>query len=273
MFRLKRPFKKQNNSVIPGFGLSMGITITMLSFIVLIPLFSVFLILTDYSFSEFWKVVTDKQTVAAYRVSLSCSAIAAVINVVFGTLLAWVLTRYRFPLRRVLDGLIELPFALHTAVAGIALTTLYSEDGWIGRLCSKEKSMSIEIKKNQCIGCGRCCKVCPGSLIWLKIGKVEILHRLMAEREQGITIDVAYRYFKTDALSRELGLKHAVIIPVSATEGDNVTVHSDKMKWYHGETLLNHLETVNISNGAPEPGFYMPVQRVCRPNHSFRGFQ
>ena len=216
--------------------------------------------------------------------------------------------------------------------------------------------MSIEIKKNQCIGCGRCCKVCPGSLIWLKIGKVEILHRLMAEREQGITIDVAYRYFTTDArsfivadtpgheeytrnmavgasfaelavilvdasqgvlaqtrrharicalmgihyftfavnkmdliaynekrfeeiakdinaLSRELGLKHAVIIPVSATEGDNVTVHSDKMKWYHGETLLNHLETVNISNGAPEPGFYMPVQRVCRPNHSFRGFQ
>ena len=100
-----------------------------------------------------------------------------------------------------------------------------------------------------------------------------LLDGLMAEREQGITIDVAYRYFKTDALSRELGLKHAVIIPVSATEGDNVTVHSDKMKWYHGETLLNHLETVNISNGAPEPGFYMPVQRVCRPNHSFRGFQ
>ena len=142
MFRLKRPFKKQNNSVIPGFGLSMGITITMLSFIVLIPLFSVFLILTDYSFSEFWKVVTDKQTVAAYRVSLSCSAIAAVINAVFGTLLAWVLTRYKFPLRRVLDGLIELPFALPTAVAGIALTTLYSEDGWIGRLFAK---IGIEI--------------------------------------------------------------------------------------------------------------------------------
>lgn len=132
MFSLKMHLKKQNNSVIPGFGLSMGITVTMLSLIVLIPLFSVFLILSDSTFREFWQVVTDRQTIAAYKVSLSCSAIAAVINVVFGILLAWILTRYKFPLRRVLDGLIELPFALPTAVAGIALTTLYSGEGWIG---------------------------------------------------------------------------------------------------------------------------------------------
>ncbi|MGC4018679.1 MAG: sulfate ABC transporter permease subunit CysT [Muricomes sp.] len=137
MFSLKRHLKKQNNSVIPGFGLSMGITITMLSLIVLIPLFSVFLVLSDSTFAEFWQVVADKQTVAAYKVSLSCSAVAAVINVVFGVLLAWILTRYKFPFRRVLDGLIELPFALPTAVAGIALTTLYSQEGWIGRLFAK----------------------------------------------------------------------------------------------------------------------------------------
>jgi sulfate transport system permease protein len=137
MFSLKKHLKKQNKSVIPGFGISMGVTITMLSLIVLIPLFSVFLILADSSFTEFLKVVTDKQTIAAYKVSLSCAAVAAVINVVFGILLAWILTRYKFPFRRVLDGLIELPFALPTAVAGIALTTLYSPDGWIGRLFAR----------------------------------------------------------------------------------------------------------------------------------------
>lgn len=183
-----------------------------------------------------------------------------------------------------------------------------------------------------------------------------LLDGLMAEREQGITIDVAYRYFTTDArsfivadtpgheeytrnmavgasfadlavilvdasqgvllqtrrharicslmgirhfvftvnkmdligyeqkrfheianditeLCEELGLEHTVMIPVSATEGDNITKHSDNMPWYRGVTLLEHLETVNISDGGPESGFYMPVQRVCRPDHSFRGFQ
>ncbi len=132
MFHLKELFKKRKGNVIPGFGLSMGITITMLSLIVLIPLFSVLLTLSDSTFADFWSVVTDKQTVATYKVSLSCAAIAAVVNVVFGILLAWILTRYKFPLRRVLDGLIELPFALPTAVAGIALTTLYSDKGWVG---------------------------------------------------------------------------------------------------------------------------------------------
>lgn len=127
-------FKKK---VIPGFGLSMGVTITMLSLIVLIPLLSIFITLSDTTLTEFWQVITDKQTVAAYKVSLSCAAIASVVNVVFGILIAWILTRYKFPFRRILDGLIELPFALPTAVAGIALTTLYSDQGWLGAFFAK----------------------------------------------------------------------------------------------------------------------------------------
>ncbi|WP_195201184.1 sulfate ABC transporter permease subunit CysT [Faecalispora jeddahensis] len=129
---LKKLFQTRKGNVIPGFGLSMGVTVTMLSLIVLIPLFSVFLTLSGSTFTDFWRVVTDKQTVATYRVSLSCAGIAAVVNAFFGVLLAWILTRYQFPLRRVLDGLIELPFALPTAVAGISLTTMYSDKGWIG---------------------------------------------------------------------------------------------------------------------------------------------
>lgn len=130
----KVKLRKSKNNVIPGFGLSMGITITMLSLIVLIPLISILLNLSGMTFKEFWEVVTDKQTVFSYKVSLSCSFIAATVNFFFGTLLAWILVRYEFPGKRILDGFIELPFALPTAVAGIALTTLYSDKGWIGRL-------------------------------------------------------------------------------------------------------------------------------------------
>ena len=137
MSGLKKLFRRRKNNVIPGFGLSMGVTLAMLSLIVLIPLASVLLILKDFSLADFWRVVTDRQTVATYKVSFSCALIAAVVNVVFGVLLAWVLTRYKFPGRRILDGLIELPFALPTAVAGIALTTLYSDRGWIGSLFNK----------------------------------------------------------------------------------------------------------------------------------------
>lgn len=131
MFYLIKSGNRKNN-VIPGFGLSMGITLTMLSLIVLLPLFSVLLALSGSNFGDFWRVVTDRQTVATYKVSLSCAAAATTVNVIFGILLAWILTRYTFPFRRILDGLIELPFALPTAVAGISLTTLYSDKGWIG---------------------------------------------------------------------------------------------------------------------------------------------
>ena len=127
-------FLRRKNSVIPGFGLSMGVTLALLSLIVLIPLASILLILKNYSVADFWRVITDSQTVATYKVSFTCALIATAINVLFGVLLAWILTRYKFPGRRILDGLIELPFALPTAVAGIALTTLYSSHGWIGSL-------------------------------------------------------------------------------------------------------------------------------------------
>ncbi|MDR1849767.1 MAG: sulfate ABC transporter permease subunit CysT [Zoogloeaceae bacterium] len=133
---LPKPWRRKN-SVIPGFGLSMGVTLTLLSLIVLIPLASVLLILKNYSLADFWRVITDSQTVATYRVSFTCALIATTVNVVFGVLLAWILTRYRFPGRRIMDGLIELPFALPTAVAGIALTTLYGTHGWIGSLFDK----------------------------------------------------------------------------------------------------------------------------------------
>jgi sulfate transport system permease protein len=127
----------QRNSVLPGFGLSMGITLTMLSLIVLIPLLSVLLTLSGTTFWEFWGTVTDKQLVATYKVSFSCALAASLVNVIFGIMLAWVLVRYQFPCKRILDGLIELPFALPTAVAGITLTTLYSDKGWIGSLFDK----------------------------------------------------------------------------------------------------------------------------------------
>jgi sulfate transport system permease protein len=110
----------------------MGVTITLLSFIVLIPLLSILIAMSGMSLAEFWAITTDKQVLTAYQVSLTCASVATVINLVFGIILAWVLTRYDFPGRRILDGFIELPFALPTAVAGIALTTIYSDQGWIG---------------------------------------------------------------------------------------------------------------------------------------------
>ena len=128
---------KKGVRVIPGFGLSMGVTVTMLSVFVLIPLASIFISAGQLSFREFMAVVVSKQVLSGYRVSLSCAFLAALVNVIFGLILAWVLVRYDFPGRRVMDGLIELPFALPTAVAGIALTYLYSDKGWIGSLFAK----------------------------------------------------------------------------------------------------------------------------------------
>lgn len=138
---MQQPIVKVKNQkgvrVIPGFGLTMGVTLTMLSCIVLIPLASIFLSASKLSVGEFWSVVTSRQVMSGYAVSLSCAFFAAVINGIFGVLLAWVLVRYEFPGKRIMDGMIELPFALPTAVAGISLTTLYSDKGWIGALFAK----------------------------------------------------------------------------------------------------------------------------------------
>ena len=127
---MKRSRRKQ---VIPGFGISMGVTLTLLSLIVLIPMASLVINASSMGFSTFWETVTDKRVLSGYSVSLLCSFTAAVVNAVFGVILAWVLVRYDFPFKRFIDGLIELPFALPTAVAGIALTNLYSDKGMIGQ--------------------------------------------------------------------------------------------------------------------------------------------
>ena len=125
--------KQSSRSVLPGFGLSLGITCTYLSLVVLLPLATVFARTSELSGSALWATVTAPRVMASYRVTFGASLVAALVNTVFGLLVAWVLVRYRFPGRRVVDAMVDLPFALPTAVAGIALTTLYASNGWIGR--------------------------------------------------------------------------------------------------------------------------------------------
>jgi sulfate transport system permease protein len=125
--------RHSSRSVLPGFGLSLGITCTYLSLMVLLPLATVFARTTDLSWADFWATVTNPRVVASYRVTFGASFLAALVNTVFGLLVAWVLVRYRFPGRRLVDAMVDLPFALPTAVAGIALTTLYASNGWVGR--------------------------------------------------------------------------------------------------------------------------------------------
>jgi sulfate transport system permease protein len=124
--------RQGSRSVLPGFGLSLGITCTYLSLMVLLPLATIFARTAELSGSALWATVTDPRVMASYRVTFGASLVAALINTVFGLLVAWVLVRYRFPGRRVVDAMVDLPFALPTAVAGIALTTLYASNGWIG---------------------------------------------------------------------------------------------------------------------------------------------
>jgi sulfate transport system permease protein len=118
---------------LPGFSLSLGFTVLYLSLIVLIPLSALVFNTLAMSWDAFWSTVTSPRVLAAYRLSFGASLAAALVNAVFGTILAWVLVRYEFPFRRLLDAFVDLPFALPTAVAGIALTALYSGKGWIGQ--------------------------------------------------------------------------------------------------------------------------------------------
>jgi len=124
---------RRRRSILPGFGLTMGISMLYLSLLVLIPLSTVFFNTLSMSWSEFWAAVSQPRVVASYKISFGTALAAAFINMVFGFLVAWVLTRYQFPGRKLIDGLVDLPFALPTAVAGITLTTLYAENGWIGK--------------------------------------------------------------------------------------------------------------------------------------------
>jgi sulfate transport system permease protein len=121
------------SSVLPGFGLTMGFTVLYLSLIVMIPLATLPIRTASMGWDAFWATVTDPRVVASYRVTLTTSLAAAVVNGIFGLLVAWVLVRYGFPGRRLVDALVDLPFALPTAVAGITLTTLYAPNGWLGR--------------------------------------------------------------------------------------------------------------------------------------------
>lgn len=127
---------KQSNSqrVIPGFHLSLGFTLFYLGLIVLIPLSAVFLKTFTMTWPAFWATVTSDRVMASYRLTFGASFLAAFINVVFGGVVAWVLVRYKFPGKRLIDALVDLPFALPTAVAGITLATLYAPNGWLGHL-------------------------------------------------------------------------------------------------------------------------------------------
>lgn len=127
-------FPVQHKSVLPGFGLTFGYTVFYLSLIVLIPLSALIFRTAGMTGAEFIGTVTSPRVMASYRVTFGSASIAASVNAVFGTLLAWVLVRYRFPGRRIIDALVDLPFALPTAVVGIALATVYSANGWIGSL-------------------------------------------------------------------------------------------------------------------------------------------
>ncbi|EAZ85259.1 sulfate ABC transporter permease subunit CysT [Lysinibacillus fusiformis] len=124
---------KKSRRIIPGFYLSLGYTMLYVSLLVLLPLSMIFFHTMSLSWAAFFDIITDPRAVASYKVSFSTALIAGLLNVLFGTIIAWVLVRYQFPFKRMIDGLVDLPFALPTAVAGIALTSLYAPNGWIGQ--------------------------------------------------------------------------------------------------------------------------------------------
>ncbi|WP_449395897.1 sulfate ABC transporter permease subunit CysT [Devosia riboflavina] len=123
----------RSKHLLPGFGLSMGISLFYLTLIILLPLAAMLLKVAGMGFPEFWRIISSNRALAAYRVTFSSAFFATIINGVVGLLLAWVLTRYRFPGRRILDALVDLPFALPTAVAGLVLVTLFADTGWYGQ--------------------------------------------------------------------------------------------------------------------------------------------
>jgi sulfate transport system permease protein len=123
----------RRHSVLPGFDLALGFTLLYLSFIVLIPLSAAFLKTFTMTWPAFWDAVTSPRVMASYRLTFGASFAAALLNAFFGLIVAWVLVRYTFPAKRIVDALVDLPFALPTAVAGIALTALYAQNGWIGQ--------------------------------------------------------------------------------------------------------------------------------------------
>ncbi|MRX07123.1 sulfate ABC transporter permease subunit CysT [Pseudoduganella sp. FT25W] len=129
--------------VMPGFRLSLGFTIFYLTLIVLIPLSAIFLKTFTLTWDSFWTTVTSARVIASYKLTFGASLLGAFINVIFGGIVAWVLVRYEFPGKRIVDALVDLPFALPTAVAGITLTALYSANGWLGRFIEGELGIKV----------------------------------------------------------------------------------------------------------------------------------
>ncbi len=127
------PTKRKKITVLPGFKLTLGYTVLYISILILLPLSTLVWNTMQLSWADFWAVITDPRVVASYKVTFGTALIAAMINVIFGTMIAWVLVRYDFFGKKLIDGLVDLPFALPTAVAGIALTALYAPNGWIGQ--------------------------------------------------------------------------------------------------------------------------------------------
>ncbi|HEK2064995.1 TPA: sulfate/thiosulfate ABC transporter permease CysT [Proteus mirabilis] len=130
-------FATASKRVLPGFGLSLGSTLFYTCVILLLPMSALVVQLSEMSWAQYWAVITHPQIVAAYKVTLLSAGVASIFNAIFGMLLAWIITRYRFPGRKFLDGLMDLPFALPTAVAGLTLATLFSTQGWYGLVLDK----------------------------------------------------------------------------------------------------------------------------------------
>ena len=144
--------KAKKKRVIPGFGLSMGVTITILSLVVLIPLAALVIYTSRMHLSDIIETITRPRVLASFKVTFLTSLIASIINSIMGVILAWVLVRYDFPFKRVLDGMIELPFALPTAVAGLALTNLTTEEGLIGKIIRTVRYKNSTYKNRNCSG-------------------------------------------------------------------------------------------------------------------------
>ena len=163
----------KRHSVLPGFDLALGFTLLYLSFIVLVPLSAAFLKTFTMTWPAFWGAVTAPRVVASYRLTFGASFAAALVNAVFGLVVCWVLVRYDFPARRFVDALVDLPFALPTAVAGIALTALYSGNGWIGQWLPFKVSFTpvgvwsrspSSACRSSCARCSRCSRTCTSEV-------------------------------------------------------------------------------------------------------------
>ena len=148
-------FRWREPSILPGFGLALGITVTALSLIVLIPLAALFLKAASAGPADIWAVASSPRTLAALKLSFTAALFAALVNAVFGLILAWVLVRYDFPGRRLIDAAVDLPFALPTAVAGISLAAIYAPNGWVGSLLapSSAAASSTSLCSSSGTGC------------------------------------------------------------------------------------------------------------------------